>query len=253
MRNRMKEKIHQGKPVLGLSIMIPSPQLIEMAGMLGFDWVLIDCEHGSISLETVELMTMAADASNITAIVRPPNNDPETILQYMDRGAMGIQAPHVSDAAQAKAIVSAIKYYPLGARSLAVGTRAANYGFRLSLSDYTQEANCQTLICVQIEDKDALNNVDAIAAVEEIDVIFLGPSDLSQSLGYPGATGHPVVQEAMNKAFTAIIQAGKTAGTAGNFENATLCLDKGIRYYYTHLTTVLARGSSELLALTNKA
>ncbi|MDR3565788.1 MAG: aldolase/citrate lyase family protein [Negativicutes bacterium] len=248
----MKEKIIQGNPVLGLSVMIPSAQIVEMAGRLGFDWVLIDCEHGSISLETVELMTMAAEASNIVPIVRPPKNDPEIILQYLDRGAMGIQAPHVSTASQAEAIVAAVKYHPLGTRSLAVGTRSARYGFKLNLSEYAEEANRETLICVQIEDKEALDNVAAISRVAGIDVVFLGPSDLSQSMGYPGAAHHPAVQAAMQQAFTTILQTGKAAGTAGNFENAALRLNQGITYYYTHLTTVLARGSAEFFALAKK-
>lgn len=234
---------------MGLSVMIPSAQIVEMAGKLGFDWVLIDCEHGSISLETVELMTMAAEASGITPIVRPPRNDPEVILQYMDRGALGIQAPHVGTAAEAQEIVAAVKYHPLGARSLAVGTRSANYGFNLNLNEYAEEANRETLVCVQIEDKEALTNTVPIAGVPGVDVVFLGPSDLSQSLGYPGAAHHPVVQEAMEKAFAAILQTGKAAGTAGDFENAAVRLGQGVTYYYTHLTTLLARGSSEFFAL----
>jgi len=245
MANRMKEQLHQRKTVFGVSIMIPSVQIVEMIGKLGFDWILIDCEHGAISLENVELMAMAAQASGLIPIVRPPKNDPESILQYMDRGVMGIQAPHVNTAAEARAVVSAVKYHPLGTRSLAVGTRAANYGFNLTLGEYTQQANNESLVCVQIEDKDALGNITAIAAVEGIDVLFIGPSDLSQSLGHPGNAGHPVVRKIMQDAFETITSSQKAAGTAGNFEVTATRLEQGVTYYYIHLTTLLAHGCSE--------
>ena len=248
MRNSMKEKILAGKAVLGISIMIPSVQLVEMAGKLGYDWVLIDCEHGSISLETVECMAMAAEASNITPIIRPQKNDPELIGQYMDRGVMGIQTPHVSSAAEAQEIINAVKYYPVGSRSLAMGTRSANYGFGITLTDYSQRANQDLLVCVQIEDKDAVDNIDSIAKVEGIDVLFIGPSDLSQSLGHPGDVGHPVVKKVIDDAFSKIIESGKIAGTAGNLEITPRRLEQGVKYYYTHLTTLLSHSSSIFLS-----
>lgn len=245
MVNRMKEQLLQGKAAFGVSVMIPSVQIVEMVGKLGFDWVLIDCEHGAISLETVELMAIAAQAGGLIPVVRPPKNDPETILQYMDRGVMGIQAPHVSTAEEARAVVSAVKYHPLGARSLAVGTRSANYGFGITLGEYTQQANAEILVCVQIEDKEALNRINAIAGVEGIDVLFIGPSDLSQSLGQPGNAEHPVVQKAMREAFAAVVSSGKAAGTAGSFAVAGRRLEQGVTYYYVHLTTILHSGCSE--------
>lgn len=245
MNNKMKVKLKQGLPVFGISIMIPSPQLVEMCGRLGFDWVLIDCEHGSITLETAELMAMAAGASGITPIVRPHKNDPEVILQYMDRGMMGIQAPHINSADEARRVVDAVKYHPQGNRSLAVGTRSSGYGYNISLREYTAKANDELLICVQIEDKDALPNIGSIAAIDGVDVLFVGPSDLSQSMGYPGEPGHPIVKAAIENAFTDIKKSGKHAGTAGNFDNAKLRVNQGINYYYTHLTTLLAHGYSE--------
>jgi 4-hydroxy-2-oxoheptanedioate aldolase len=247
MLNQMKKILLDGKAALGVSLMIPSVQLVEMAGKLGYDWVLIDCEHGAISLETVEDMIMAAEASHITPIIRPPKNDPEIIGQYMDRGAMGIQAPHVGSAAEAQAIIDAVKYGPIGSRSLAVGTRSAGYGFGISLTDYTRQANQELLVCVQIEDKDAVENLDAIAKVEGIDVIFIGPSDLSQSLGHPGNYGHPVVKKVIDDAFSKIIAAGKIAGTAGNLEMTPTRLAQGVQYYYTHLTTLLSYSSKVFL------
>ena len=249
MANVMKEKLLQGKAALGVSIMIPSIQLVEMAGKLGFDWVLIDCEHGAISLETAEYMIMAAEASGITPIVRPPKNDPETICSYMDRGAKGIQAPHIGSAEEAREIVNSVKYYPVGERSLAVGTRSARYGFGISLNEYSKQANDDILVCIQIEDKNGVENLKEIAAVDGIDVMFVGPSDLSQSLGHPGDPGHPDVKKVMDKTFEEIIASGKIAGTAGNKVNAVKRLEQGVKYYYIHFTTLLSDSASEYLKI----
>ena len=247
MANKMKDKLLAGKPALGLSMMIPSIQLVEMAGQLGYDWVLLDCEHGSLNLETVEAMVIAAEANGITPIIRPYKNYFELIGQYMDRGVKGIQAPHVNTAEEAQAIVKAVKYPPLGNRSIAVGTRAAGYGFNLTMAEYVKRANQDLLICVQIEEKLAVTNIEQIAAVPGVDVLFVGPSDLSQSLGHPGEASHPKIKPVIDEAFRRILATGKIAGTAGNIAASAQRLDQGVLYYYTHLTTLLAYASAEYL------
>ena len=150
--NRLKARFAAGEPAFGLSVMIPSAQIVEMAAGAGFDWVLIDCEHGSVGVETMEQMVMAADAAGITPIFRPRSNSAADILMAMDRGAMGVQVPHISTAAAARAAVQAVKFHPQGARSLAAGTRASGYGFRGSIGEFTASANRETLVCIQIED-----------------------------------------------------------------------------------------------------
>src|SRR5690348_1921916 len=126
-KNRMKEKLRAGEPVFGVSVMIPSPQIVEMVAAAGFDWVLLDCEHGTLTLESVELMAMAAEASGITAIARPVTRSAKHILQVLDRGVMGVQVPHVNTVADACEVLAAVKYHPVGRRSLAAGTRSAVY------------------------------------------------------------------------------------------------------------------------------
>ena len=242
--NRMKEKIQAGEPALGVSMMIPSPQLVEMVGRLGYDWVLIDCEHGTISLETVELMVMAAEASGLTPIGRPWRNSEDAILRLMDRGVMGVQVPHVNTADDARRAVEAVKYHPLGKRGLAAGTRPAGYGLEVSAGEYVEWVNRETLVCVQLEEAEALRNVGEIVRVEGVDVFFIGPSDLSQSLGYPGQTSHPVVQSAIDAALAAIVGAGKAPGTAGSAEAIASALRKGCLYAYTHVPKLLSTASS---------
>jgi 4-hydroxy-2-oxoheptanedioate aldolase len=247
-KNAMKEKLRAGQPAYGVSVMIPSPQIVEMVAAAGFDWVLIDCEHGTITLESVELMAMAAEASGITAIARPVSRSPEHILQVMDRGVMGVQVPHVKSAADARAAVGAVKFHPLGERSIAAGTRAAVYDAHGTLADYVKAANEATLIAVQIEDREAVENLDEILQVDDIDVFFIGPSDLSQSMGHPGNPKAPPVAQAIDSSFRKMVAAKRTPGTPATGENLQAVLDKGVRYIYTHLPRLLASSAKAYLA-----
>jgi 4-hydroxy-2-oxoheptanedioate aldolase len=251
--NQIKAKLVRGEPALGVSIMFASPQLVEIVGRLGFDWVLLDCEHGTISVESLELMTMAAEATGITAIARPRTSSPDAILEVLERGVMGVQVPHVNTAEQARAIVEAVKYHPLGRRGLAARTRPAGYGIEISLDDHARRSNEETLICVQIEEKEALDNLEDILDVQGVDVFFLGPSDLSQSLGHPGRADHPDVRGAMHRAFSTIIGRGKSAGSAGSAKRWHEYREHGATYLYTHLPTILAGGARDFLDATAAA
>ena len=241
--NAMKTKFAAGQPAFGLSVMIPSPQIVESAAGMGFDWVLIDCEHGTVGLESMELMVMAAEASGVTPIVRPRTNGAADILQAMDRGALGVQIPHINTAAEARAAVAAVKFHPQGERSLAAGTRASGYGFRGSMGGFVEEANRRTLVCIQIEDEAALPNVDEILKVEGVDVFFIGPSDLSQSMGHPGDPKAPRVAKAIDDTLARIVGAGKTPGMPATADAVQGVLAKGVRYIYTHLPVVLKTGA----------
>ena len=243
----MKEKLRAGQPVFGVSVMIPSPQVVEMIAAAGFDWVLLDCEHGTLTLESVELMAMAAEASGITAIARPVSRSAEHILQVLDRGVMGVQVPHVNTAQDARDVVAAVKYHPLGRRSLAAGTRAAAYDAHGTLAEYVAAANQTTLIAVQLEDREAIDNIDELLKVDDIDVFFIGPSDLSQSMGHPGNPKAPPVAQAIDTSFRKMLAAGRTPGTPATAENLRGVLDKGVRYIYTHLPRLLAASARSYL------
>jgi 4-hydroxy-2-oxoheptanedioate aldolase len=245
--NAMKAKLKVGEPALGMSVMIPSPQLVEMAAGAGFDWVLIDCEHGSITRESAELMIMAAEASGITPIVRPRTKAHQDIVELMDCGAAGVQVPHVMTADDARAAVAAVKFHPAGRRSLAAGTRASGYGYKGSMADFTQAANKETLIAVQIEDEAALANVDDILKVEGVDVFFIGPSDLSASMGHPGNPKAEPVAKAIDATLKTIVTAGKTPGMPATTANLAATIGKGVRYIYTHAPTLLGAASAEFL------
>jgi len=245
--NRIKEKLRAGEPVFGVSVMIPSPQIVEMVGAAGFDWVLLDCEHGTLTPESVELMAMAAEACGITAIARPATRSPEHILQVLDRGVMGVQVPHVNTAAEARQVVAAVKYHPLGQRGLAAGTRAAAYDAHGTLADYVKAANDATLIAIQLEDEAAIRNIDELLKVDDIDVFFIGPSDLSQAMGHPGNPKAPAVAAAIDSSFRKMVAAGRTPGTPAAAENVREVLDKGVRYLYTHLPRLLSSSARAYL------
>jgi len=244
----MKDKLRAGEPVFGVSVMIPSPQIVEMIGAAGFDWVLLDCEHGTLTLESVELMAMAAQACGITAIARPMTRSAEHILQVLDRGVMGVQVPHVNTAQEARAAIAAVKYHPAGRRGLAAGTRAANYDAHGTLADYVRAANEATLIAIQLEDRAAIDNIDALLQVEGIDVFFIGPSDLSQSMGHPGNSKAPAVAQAIDASLRKMVAAGRTPGMPANAENVRAAVDQGVRYLYTHLPRLLAGSAKAYLA-----
>jgi len=247
MRNPVKEKLRAGEPVFGVSVMIPSPQIVEMIAAAGFDWVLLDCEHGTLTLESVELMAMAAEATGITAIARPASRSPEHILQVLDRGVAGVQVPHVNTVAQAREVVDAVKFHPAGRRSLAAGTRAARYDAHGTLADYVKAANEATLIAAQIEDREAVDNLDALLQVPGIDVFFIGPSDLSQSMGHPGNPKAVPVAKAIEESLAKMRAAGRTPGMPATAENVREAVGKGVRYLYTHLPRLVAASAKDYL------
>jgi 4-hydroxy-2-oxoheptanedioate aldolase len=247
MRNRMKEKLAAGEPAFGVSVMIPSPQIVEMIGAAGFDWVLLDCEHGTLTLESVELMAMAAEACGITPIARPATRSAEHILQVLDRGVMGVQVPHVNTAAQAREVVAAVKFHPAGQRGLAAGTRAARYDAHGSLAEFVKAANDATLIAIQLEEQAAIDNLDALLQVPGIDVFFIGPSDLSQSLGHPGDPQAPPVARTIEDSLRRMRAAGRTPGMPASAEKVRGALDQGVRYIYTHLPRLVAGSAKAYL------
>jgi 4-hydroxy-2-oxoheptanedioate aldolase len=245
--NRMKAQLLAGEPTLGCSVMFPSPQVVEMLGYAGFDWVLLDCEHGSLSLGDVELMAMAADAVGITAIARPRSNSTADIQSVMDRGVMGVQVPHINTADDARRAVSAVKFGPGAGRGLAAGTRPDSWGLGAKMPDFTAAANAQSVVCVQLEHEAAIRNADEILLVDGVDVFFIGPSDLSQSMGHPGNPKAQPVAQAIGETLSKITAAGKVPGMPATTDNVSSVISSGARYIYTHLPRLIGAGAAPFL------
>ena len=245
--NALKAKLEADQPAFGCSVMIPSPQVVEMVAHAGFDWVLIDMEHGTIGLESAELMVMAADACGVTPILRPASNASAEISRAMDRGAAGVQVPHVNCADTAREVVAAVKFGAGEQRGLAAGTRPDRYGLAQPMTDFVARSNQQSLVCIQLEHAAAIDNVDALMSVDEIDVFFIGPSDLSQSMGHPGNPNAPAVRNAIETTLAKLRRAGKTPGMPAAIEQVQTVVNLGARYIYTHLPKLLGVGARQFL------
>ena len=198
IKNRLREKLASGQVAVGAVLAESSTATMEILGLIGFDFIFIDCEHSPMSVESVQSLIMAAELRGTAAIVRPPMNVPEIILRYMDAGAMGIAIPGMDSKEAAETAVKAVKYAPIGERGLA-GVRAADYGLGGLLGDYVKLANQETMVFGVVESKKGVENIDQILDTEFFDGVFIGTNDLSNSLGVPGQTNHPTVVEAIDR------------------------------------------------------
>jgi len=196
--NALKRKLKEGRSVFGPFMMIASPAAAEVVAASGFDFCLFDMEHGTFDMETVENCLRACDLHNVVGLVRAPDGSPQTVSRVLDAGARGILVPHVKSAAEAAAAVSAMTFGPPGTRGINAVSRAANYG-QCDYLRFFGEADDETLIMIQIEDREAVDELDAIAAVPGLHVIFCGPYDLSRSLGHIGRPDHPEVKSVVER------------------------------------------------------
>lgn len=208
--NRFKQGLREGRWQVGLFLGLSSPISAEILAGAGFDWLLIDAEHAPNDAASVLAQLQAAAPYPVSAGVRPASHDPSLIKQYLDVGAQTILAPMVDDAAQAEALVRAVRYPPAGIRGVAASiVRASRWN---GIRDYVAHADAETCLVVQVETRRGLENLDQIAAVAGVDAIFIGPADLAASLGHLGDSGHPEVRAAIEAALCRIAAAGKAAG-----------------------------------------
>ena len=246
-KNLTKEKINAGKTVYGVFVNMGCPTIVEIVGLIGFDFILIDAEHGPMGVETCEHMVRAADNVNITPIIRVAVNIQQNILRYLDIGALGVQMPMLNTKADAESVVRAIKYRPEGKRGLA-GMRAASWGLTGPLGDYVKEANRETLVITQVETMEAVENLEDILTVPGIDIIFIGPNDLSVAMGYPGQMNHPEVQKMIENLVKKIHAAGKAAGTvAYDLDTLRKCKERGFQFITYNVIPMIVKSGREYL------
>lgn len=227
LTNPVKEKLAAGERVFGVFIPLPSPEIVEMTALAGFDFALIDNEHGPITAESAYPMVLAAEARGIPAFARVGLGDRQEVLKFLDIGVSGIMAPRVGTGEEARAAISYTKYFSAGERGLA-GMRTFDFALNGPLTDFVQPINDRVLNMIQFEHIDTLDHLDDILALEGIDVLFVGPSDLAQSLGYPGQPAHPevtkIADEVVAKAQAAGVKTGTVAYTP---ELAKAVVDRG--------------------------
>ncbi|HWI85417.1 MAG TPA: HpcH/HpaI aldolase/citrate lyase family protein [Sphingomonas sp.] len=207
---RFADRLGQEKPLIGLWQALANAYTAELCAGAGYDWLLFDGEHAPNSLPTLLAQLQAVQAYPVEPIARVPIGDPAIIKQYLDIGFETLLVPMVQSAEQARLLVSAMRFPPDGIRGVASATsRASGFGAN---KDYLARANASVSLIVQIESAAGLDAIEAIAAVEGVDALFIGPGDLAASLGHLGNPRHPSVQAAVDEAFVRIARAGKPAG-----------------------------------------
>ena len=210
--NTTKTKLTEGKVVYGAIISRFAPDIVEIFGAIGYDFVMIDCEHGPMDLDQVEHMVRAAEVFGITPIARIPDHADSTVLRFLDRGVQGIIVPHVNTREEAESVAQAARYYPEGHRGVG-GGRAHDYGMGVGRDESTRWINSQVLVIPMVEETEAVDNLDAILSVPGLDVFHVAAGDLGQSMGNPGL---PEVRRLMGQVVPKIKASGKHVGVGGN-------------------------------------
>lgn len=226
LSNPFKRGLLRGETQIGLWLSSTSSYMAEIAATSGYDWLLIDGEHAPNTIQDLyhQLQAIAPYASQ--PVIRPVEGNRSLIKQVLDIGARTLLVPMVDTAEQAREVVSATRYPPIGSRGVGAGVaRAARWG---RVENYMAEANDELCLLIQVESRTALENLDAILEVDGIDGVFIGPADLSASLGYPDDAGHPDVQRVIEQSIRRIRAAGKAAGfLAVDPAMAEKCLARG--------------------------
>ncbi len=245
--NRVKARLAAGGAVYGCFTRYREPTFTEFIAMQGWDFIIFDGEHGTLGPREMELLCPLVELRGATPIARVATNQPHIILRVLDTGVHGIHVPWVNSAAGVEEAVQSTKYWPRGQRGLA-GSRASEWGMSESLAVYTERANRETMLIVHIETIDAVDAIDDYVAIDGVDVMFIGPTDLSHSLGHPGDAAHPEVVDAMERVAEAVVGSGKTLGIfAGTPEFAERWYERGARYFATTPDGFLKKGMQDYL------
>lgn len=243
LHNPVKKKITEGEVAYGFYLHWPCPDIVEFAGHLGFEWVFIDAEHGPIGPRECTELIRACNVVGLVPIVRVPENNQATILGYLETGAMGIIAPHVNTAADAQALVDAVRYSPMGKRGAGSGTRAANFGVTQTASEYFRRANEVTIVSALVEEEAGVRNLDEILAVEGVDVVGIGAGDLAMSMG------NPDVRKMVDDAEARIAASGKVLdAVVRDAAGARQAVARGARLVAVGIPALLGSAGQSFLA-----
>jgi 4-hydroxy-2-oxoheptanedioate aldolase len=244
-RNAFKHALAEGRLQIGLWSTLCSNIVAEIIGDSGYDWILLDTEHSPNELPGLLSQLQAMSRGTATPIVRPAWNDAVAIKRIMDIGVQSLLVPFVQNVEEARAAAAATRYPPLGMRGTAGSSRASRYG---RVTDYLKKANDEVCLLVQVETRSALDQIEAIAKVDGIDGVFIGPSDLAASLGHIGNQQHPEVQKAIESAAKRLKSVGKAAGIlTPNEEEAKRYISWGYTFVAVGADNGLLRGAADAL------
>jgi 4-hydroxy-2-oxoheptanedioate aldolase len=249
--NKTKAKLLNDESVFGWIIQAPMPSVVELAAQAGFDFVFLDCEHGSIGEESLDDLCRAAEVVDVTPLVRVAANRPEVILRALDRGAAGVIVPHIASREDAEAAVRSSRFGPEGERGFA-GYVGARWTLNVPAEDVFGFANREILVVGMVEDEEGHQALDQIIAVPGLDVVHVGPGDLSQSMSLVGQPGHPLVLAAIDDIVMRCRAAGKPAGLGGirvnDVEGMRRAHDMGVRVFTLSFAQMAVLSATTLLA-----
>ena len=228
--NILKEKLKNGEVVFGTWMVVSSPTLVEIFGLAGMDFVVIDHEHGSFTYETSENMIRAAENSGCSPLIRVPTNSASDILRSLEIGAHGIMVPQIENYNQADYAIKSMKYAPIGDRGVSAFTRSSDY-YGINIKKRTEKLNDSTLSMLLIESVEAINNLDSILECNNIDVIYIGTYDLSQSLGIVDDVNNNKIISIIEDSVAKIRKSGVAAGIlAQSLDDAKRWIDIGVQF-----------------------
>lgn len=213
MKNNIKERLARGEQVIGTMVTVfDNPEIAKILKVCGFDFFIVDCEHGHFDYQSVGNMCTVAREAGIPAMVRIPEVKREVVLKYMEMGATGLLLPNTETVEQAQALVEYSKYYPLGNRGVSLLRGHTGFEKVDSATEYMKKCNAENILMIQIESPKGVENIEELLAIEGIDAAFIGPNDLSQSMGIMGQTDNPKFIAAINRVIAAAKAKGKYSG-----------------------------------------
>lgn len=231
LNEKFKNKLNHGEKVFGTFVKINNTAIVEMLGQKGFDFIIIDREHSVFTDIDIEKMIMAGDTCGLPVMVRTPGDSSEHILHALDSGAYGVQVPNLKNIEQIKEVVNNVKYYPAGSRGLSFAQRAAGYGFHGG-KEYIEASNKNSVISIHIENREMAERIEEVCKIPQVDILFVGPADLSQSMGKPGQTDDTEVVNLIKNVFSTAIQNDKKIGIyVGSEEALKKYADWGATYF----------------------
>jgi 4-hydroxy-2-oxoheptanedioate aldolase len=245
--NKTKAKLKRGEPVFGVIAKSGEPLLAEVIGLCGYDYYMVDGEHGLINPEQIVHVVRACETVGVTPLARIGSLDAKVILAHLDAGVQGIMVPGLESAEEIAELVAACKYPPEGKRGLGLA-RSADYMIGTDATAYVAHANANVLVLPQFEDVALLDRLPELATVPGVDGFVIGPRDLSLSMGFPDGPNHPEVQAVIDEAIAIFRAAGVWAGTtAGSAEAARQQIDRGAQIILNSLPNLLRRSSDAFL------
>jgi 4-hydroxy-2-oxoheptanedioate aldolase len=246
--NRTKAKLQAGQPVYGVISTSDDPQFAELCGIAGFDYYLLDAEHGLIDPAQAVNVIRACERVNITPLVRIGSKDPKLVLQYLDAGMLGVMMPGLESAAEVKMLVDAVKYPPQGRRGVGMSRASGYMAYGTSAPDYLEFSNAQTLVIPQFEDPALFSRFEEVFSLPGVDAVMIGPRDLSLAAGFPDGAHHPEVQSVIEGVIAACRRCGLAPGiTAATRADSARQVERGAQMILAIGQNIVLAGAREFL------